>query len=190
MKKFIFSIMIVMLSAMLAICASAANTYKKGDANMDGGINAADARLVLRASAMLDKFNENQKRICDMNNDGAIKASDARMVLRVAARLDKNNETVTIGGSSNGNSNGSSSKTELSGGIGTSFSSFMKTYGSLKKLDTNNKTVAYGNNYITVSAQRIGIGNTDLHIRKRLFTCKRGVLCNQSRPKTNGKEKG
>ena len=87
MKKIIFSIAIVMLSVMLAICASAA-TYKKGDANMDGRVSASDARLVLRVSARLDKFNETQTLICDLSNDGKISASDARKVLRVSAKLE------------------------------------------------------------------------------------------------------
>ena len=109
MKKIISGIAIIILSAILAICASAA-TYKKGDANMDGNVNASDARLVLRASAMLDNFSDAQILICDMNDNGKIQAADARIVLRVAARLEGDKGTVTIGENAADNQDASSSK--------------------------------------------------------------------------------
>ena len=59
-----------------------------GDINGDGNISAADARLVLRASARLDTLNEWQTLAADVNADGNISASDARRILRVSARLD------------------------------------------------------------------------------------------------------
>ena len=58
-----------------------------GDANDDGNINSADARLVLRHSANLED-KEFSGRYCDVTNDGEINAADARMILRVAAKID------------------------------------------------------------------------------------------------------
>lgn|GEM_PF-1837951 len=60
-----------------------------GDANLDGKVNASDARLVLRISAKLDKAPENLEYICDVNFDGKINASDARKILRYSARIEE-----------------------------------------------------------------------------------------------------
>ena len=55
-----------------------------GDANNDGTVTAADARLILRQSAKLDTDSQ----VCDVTNDGKTTAADARMILRVSAQLD------------------------------------------------------------------------------------------------------
>ena len=64
--------------------------YLVGDVNGDGQVNAADARLILRVSAKIDKI-ENLNvpfAVLDMNKDGQITAADARIALRVAAKLE------------------------------------------------------------------------------------------------------
>lgn len=58
-----------------------------GDANSDGVVRANDARLILRFSAKLQKYNSNQKNICDIDKNGAVTAADARIALRMSARL-------------------------------------------------------------------------------------------------------
>lgn len=58
-----------------------------GDANSDGVIRANDARMVLRFSARLQTYNNNQKKLCDIDKNGSITAADARIVLRMAASL-------------------------------------------------------------------------------------------------------
>ncbi len=58
-----------------------------GDANSDGVIRANDARLILRFSAKLEKFSNQQKNNCDINKDGYVTAADARIALRMAASL-------------------------------------------------------------------------------------------------------
>ena len=63
--------------------------YLIGDANLDGSITAADARIILRISAKIDtleKYNITIANI-DANFDGSITAADARIVLRVSAKL-------------------------------------------------------------------------------------------------------
>lgn len=58
---------------------------KTGDVNDDGKITAADARLVLRASAGLELLTVSDFNAADVNGDGVITAKDARSVLRYAA---------------------------------------------------------------------------------------------------------
>lgn len=58
-----------------------------GDADLNGYITAADARLVLRYSSKLETFNDRQLRLSDVNNDGKVNSADARLILRVSAGL-------------------------------------------------------------------------------------------------------
>lgn len=73
--------------------ASSSNTFvfskssSLGDANNDGYINAMDARLALRFSAGLQKYNSSQKTRCDVNGDDKLTAADARIILRISAKL-------------------------------------------------------------------------------------------------------
>lgn len=57
------------------------------DLNSNGKVDAADARLILRASAKLDSLTTSQKKLADVNSDGNVTAADARTVLRMAAKL-------------------------------------------------------------------------------------------------------
>lgn len=58
-----------------------------GDVNGDGKVNAADARLVLRASAQLIILDNAATAVADVNGDGKITSKDARSVLRYSAGL-------------------------------------------------------------------------------------------------------
>ena len=62
--------------------------YDKGDINMDGKVNASDARLALRISASLEKVTDEILEIGDMTGDNKITAADARKILRKSAKLD------------------------------------------------------------------------------------------------------
>lgn len=62
--------------------------YNKGDVNLDGKIEAKDARLALRASARLETLTEEQLKLADIDGDGKVEASDARRILRYSAKLD------------------------------------------------------------------------------------------------------
>ncbi len=59
----------------------------KGDVNGDGNVNAADARLALRASAFLQELSDIEFNAADYNSDGKVTAADARLILRKAAGL-------------------------------------------------------------------------------------------------------
>ena len=59
-----------------------------GDANNDGKISAADARLVLRMAAKIDEYSDEQIAYLDLNNDKKITAADARILLRISAKIE------------------------------------------------------------------------------------------------------
>ena len=61
----------------------------KGDVDFDEAITSADALMVLRVSALLDQFEENETKAADVDEDGSITSSDAINILRVATGLDE-----------------------------------------------------------------------------------------------------
>ena len=61
---------------------------RMGDADCDGKITSADARLVLRCSVGLDSPSEEMLLYGDFDKDNALTADDARITLRVAVGLD------------------------------------------------------------------------------------------------------
>jgi hypothetical protein len=68
-------------------------SIKKGnvataDVDYDGKLTAADARLILRATARLELFTADQLKLADVTGDGKISAADARAALRKAAGLE------------------------------------------------------------------------------------------------------
>lgn len=65
-----------------------APAYLPGDVNADGNVNAADARLALRAASRLHTLTETQKLAADVTLDGNVNAADARIILRVSAKLE------------------------------------------------------------------------------------------------------
>lgn len=67
----------------------AEKTAKRGDANCDGKVTPADARLALRHSAKLELIPTQNQAAADVNGDGEITASDARTILRIACGLEK-----------------------------------------------------------------------------------------------------
>ena len=60
-----------------------------GDADGDGLVTAADARLALRCSANLEKYTADNLKFMDADGDGILSAGDARIILRVSANLQK-----------------------------------------------------------------------------------------------------
>ncbi|MBQ9880131.1 MAG: dockerin type I repeat-containing protein [Clostridia bacterium] len=59
-----------------------------GDVNLDGKVDATDARLALRAAAKLDTLTGQAFTNADVDGNGIINAEDARKILRVAAKLE------------------------------------------------------------------------------------------------------
>lgn len=62
--------------------------FPPGDADLNGKITAADARLVLQVASQMFTFDTYRTNLCDYNKDGKITATDARLVLRASAKLD------------------------------------------------------------------------------------------------------
>ncbi len=62
--------------------------YLNGDADLDGKITSADARLILRCSVGLETLVGNALFAADRDASGAIDAGDARLTLRAAVGLD------------------------------------------------------------------------------------------------------
>lgn len=61
-----------------------------GDVDGDGGITAADARMALRASVMLEVFNDWQNSAAKVDGEeSSVSASDARRILRASVELEK-----------------------------------------------------------------------------------------------------
>lgn len=65
-------------------------SYMTGDANGDGKITAADARITLRISAKLEKIEDYNLPLSalDVTGDGKLTAADARKILRASAKLE------------------------------------------------------------------------------------------------------
>ena len=59
-----------------------------GDADGDGAVGAADARLALRASVALEEFNEFQNIVANVDFDESVTPADARLILRAAVNLE------------------------------------------------------------------------------------------------------
>ena len=93
MKKSFICIFIAFVMMFLLNIVSYAGYL--GDVNNDGKITAADARIILRVSAKLDKLDNEKLAVADMNVDGKITAADARTVLRMSAKLDMLQEVTT-----------------------------------------------------------------------------------------------
>ncbi len=70
------------------------NGYMAGDADRDGKITAADARIALRCSVMLEDFSSDsyEYKACDVDKDGSVTASDARSILRASVGLEKESD--------------------------------------------------------------------------------------------------
>lgn len=89
MKIKFLSIIIAVSVIFFTFCFSAfSSNLLAGDVDSDGKVTAADARLVLRVSAQLDSFTDEQTLLADVDFNSKITAADARLVLRASARLE------------------------------------------------------------------------------------------------------
>ena len=61
--------------------------YTLGDVDNNGEIEAADARLALRAAVKLETLTEAQTQAADADKNGKLEAADARLILRAAVGL-------------------------------------------------------------------------------------------------------
>ncbi len=64
-------------------------SYHSGDANLDGRVDASDARIILRASVGLEVLSLEESPYADSDYDGKITATDARFALRLSVGLEE-----------------------------------------------------------------------------------------------------
>ena len=64
-------------------------SYHSGDANLDGRVDASDARIILRASVGLEVLSLEEAPYADSDYDGKITATDARFALRLSVGLEE-----------------------------------------------------------------------------------------------------
>lgn len=77
--------------------SEATKTYLIGDVDFSGKVDAADARLTLRAAAQLEVFSDLQLILANVVvPDSRITAADARAILRVSADLDPAFGTIAL----------------------------------------------------------------------------------------------
>lgn len=90
MKKTISILLaIMMLVSCLAFSVSAAaDDFQYGSVDGKPGIEAGDARLVLRYSVGLESFDEDQLVAADVDGNNDITAADARLILRASVGLE------------------------------------------------------------------------------------------------------
>ncbi len=69
-------------------CAGERSEILPGDADGDGKITPADARIVLRTAAGIEILTGSSLTAADYDSDGNVTASDARRILRIAAHLE------------------------------------------------------------------------------------------------------
>ena len=63
-----------------------------GDADRDGKVTSADARLILRAAISLEALPDESLPLSDMDRDGRVASADARLALRACVGLDAASE--------------------------------------------------------------------------------------------------
>ncbi|MBQ6863053.1 MAG: leucine-rich repeat protein, partial [Clostridia bacterium] len=62
--------------------------FTLGDVDNNGKLEAADARLALRAAVKLETLTETQTKAADADKNGKLEAADARLILRAAVGLE------------------------------------------------------------------------------------------------------
>ena len=98
MKK-TFAALLCAVWVVLSVFPAAASQMNVllGDADTDGEITAADARIALRLSVGLEASNANIIKICDIDFNGKADAADARLILRASVGLENfNGKYVTL----------------------------------------------------------------------------------------------
>ena len=80
---------LVLAFSMLFSFAVFSLAAQKGDVDMNGKVEAADARLALRKAVGLEELSVEALLVADMDNDGIVTSADARYILRLAVGLDK-----------------------------------------------------------------------------------------------------
>ena len=86
-----FTVMVSLMLMVTFVTFSGATGTRniKGDIDLSGAVNAADALLVLRHAVKSIELTGNELTKADVNKDGIINSSDALTILRIAVGLEK-----------------------------------------------------------------------------------------------------
>lgn len=87
MKHVWLTLSAVLLCLTVFICCASGASPCMGDADDNGRVESADARLVLRAAVGLEYFSGERFALADLDYDGLLMPSDARLVLRLSVGL-------------------------------------------------------------------------------------------------------
>ena len=79
---------ILLFLIIVVISVSASNIKFLGDVDGNDKVTAADARIILRHSANLEKISDEVSYLADINGDEKINAADARIALRMSAKIE------------------------------------------------------------------------------------------------------
>ncbi len=89
MKKKIFLIISVLLIILTSFSINAsASSVLMGDINSNGNVEAADARIALRASVNLEQLSADKAFLADIDGNNSVTAADARIILRMSVKLE------------------------------------------------------------------------------------------------------
>lgn len=89
-------ISLILVLSMLFAFSAIGSAAGKGDVDMNGKVEAADARLALRKAVGLEELSDEALLAADMDDDGVITSADARLVLRLAVGLDTLDEETPV----------------------------------------------------------------------------------------------
>ena len=86
-KKRLIPMIAALLAVITAVSVIFASAAYLGDANLDGKVQANDARKILRHAARIDFISDEAAlALCDIDGNGKVNASDARLALRMASK--------------------------------------------------------------------------------------------------------
>lgn len=98
MKRTIKTLALALCATTLfAMCFLPASAAAFADADGDGRILAADARLVLRASVGLSPWTDEMLKSCDIDNDKSLTSADARLILRLSVGFGNDDDSCLHG---------------------------------------------------------------------------------------------
>ncbi len=89
--------LLVCAATLLITTILTASAASFADADEDGRILAADARIVLRASVGLSPWTDEMLKNCDIDNDKALTAADARLILRLSVGFGNEDDSCLNG---------------------------------------------------------------------------------------------
>lgn len=89
-KKILLSLLLAVITLLSVVSPALAATRMLGDIDLNGKVEAADARSALRYAVGLDTPSAVQQYRADFDRDGSVTPADARLILRASVGLESN----------------------------------------------------------------------------------------------------